>query len=349
MSEGYVNMLGQAMYGKSAEKGENRIFTDAMGRLVKLWDNDVREFRTTCDALHRPVSTFFKEGNTETLLGRIVYGDLFPEAEAIVRNIKGRVYQVFDQAGVVTITNIDFKGNATTAGRRLTREYKQTIDWQALGGSQDIAAIQTAAEPLLEAEVFSSSATLDALGRPVTVTLPDNTVVQPTYHGGNGLASLPVQVRGAGPFVNFLGSQEYDAKGQRQFARLGNGTLTRYFYDPQTFRLTDLVTTPGAAAGVNEAFQNLNYTFDPTGNITQIRDDAQQTHFFNNAVVIPESKFEYEALYQLTKASGREHAGLGGDVQRSNLDLPVINQLPHQNNATAVRTYTENYEYDLIC
>ena len=348
VSEGYVNMLGQAIYGKSAEKGENWVFTDAMGRLVKLWDNDVREFRTTYDALHRPVSTFFKEGNTETLFGRIVYGDLFPEAEATARNIKGRVYQVFDQAGAITITNVDFKGNATAAERRLTGEYKQTIDWQVLDGIQDIAAIQTAAAPLLETEVFSSSTTLDALGRPVTVALPDGTVVQPTYHEGNGLTSLPVQFRGAGAFVNFLESQEYDAKGQRQSARFGNGALTRYFYDPQTFRLTNLVTTPDAAANPNEAFQNLKYTFDPTGNITEIRDDAQQTHFFNNAVVFPESKFEYDALYQLTKATGREHAGLGGDVQRSHPDLPAISQLPHQNDATAVRAYTENYEYDLL-
>ena len=348
VSEGYVNLLGQAIYGKSAEKGENWIFNDAMGRLVKLWDNDIREFRTTYDTLHRPVSTFVKEGVTEMLFGRIVYGDLFPDAEATARNLKGRVYQVFDQAGVITITNIDFKGNATAAERRLTKEYKQIIDWDALDGLEDLATIQAAAEPLLESETFTSSATIDALGRPVEVMLPDGTLVRPTYHEGNGLASLPVQVRGAGAFVNFLESQEYDAKGQRQLARFGNGTLTRYFYDPQTFHLTNLITTPSAAAADNEAFQNLKYTFDPSGNITQIRDDAQQTHFFNNAVVFPESKFEYDALYQLTKATGREHAGLGGDVQRNHLDIPSINQLPHQNDSTAVRAYTESYEYDLL-
>ena len=348
VSEGYVNMLGQAMYGKSAEKGENRVFSDAMGRLVKLWDNNVREFRTTYDRLHRPVSTFVREGATETLFGRMVYGDLLSDAEATARNLKGRTYQIFDQAGAITIQHIDFKGNVTAAERRLTKEYKQTIDWNVLDNIQDVLEIQTAAAPLLESESFTSSATLDALGRPVTVTLPDGTVVQPTYHEGNSLASLPVQVRGTGTFINFLESQEYDAKGQRQFARLGNGTITRYFYDPQTFRLTNLVTMPTAGANVNQAFQNLKYTFDPTGNITQIRDDAQQTHFFNNAVVFPESKFEYDALYQLTKATGREHAGLGGNAQRNDQDLPFINQLPHQNNATAVRNYTEHYEYDLL-
>ena len=28
--------------------------------------------------------------------------------------------------------------------------------------------------------------------------------------------------------------------------------------------------------------QNLRYTYDPAGNITHIRDDAQQTIYFNN-------------------------------------------------------------------
>ncbi len=346
VSEGYVNLLGQTMYGKSAEKGENWVFVDAMGRLVKIWDNNLREFRTSFDTLHRPVSSYMKEGANETLFGRIVYGDIIPNAET--QNLRGVAFQMYDQAGVITVKNIDFKGNPNEVERRLTKEYKQVIDWKVLEGINDFATIQALANPFLETEIFTSKATLDALGRPLTVILPDNSVVRPTYNEGNGLESLDVQIRGNGAFVNFLESQDYDAKGQRQFAKFGNGTITKYFYDPQTFRLINLVTTPNAGANANQAFQNLKYTFDPTGNITQIRDDAQQTHYFRNAVVFPESKFEYDALYQLTQATGREHAGLGGNVQRSDQDIPFINQLPHQNNADAVRIYTENYEYDLL-
>ncbi|MEA5461685.1 SpvB/TcaC N-terminal domain-containing protein [Arcicella sp. LKC2W] len=346
VSESYVNLLGQTMYGKSAEKGENWVFADAMGRLVKIWDNNVREFRTTFDTLHRPINTYVKEGAKETLFGRIVYGDLFPNAEA--QNLKGRAYQMYDQAGVITVKNIDFKGNATRAERRLTKEYKQIIDWRILENINDINNIQSAANTLLEDEVFASSATVDALGRPILVTLPDNSVIQPKYNEGNGLESLGVKIKGNGAFINFLESQDYDAKGQRQYAKFHNGTITKYFYDPQTFRLTNLVTIPNVGANVNQAFQNLKYTFDPTGNITQIRDDAQRTHYFKNDVVYPESKFEYDAVYQLTKATGREHAGLGGNVQRNDQNIPFINQLPHQNNTDAVRLYTENYEYDLL-
>src|SRR3712207_7670114 len=73
-----------------------------------------------------------------------------------------------------------------------------------------------------------------------------------------------------------LEAQDYDAKGQRQFARYGNGTITKYFYDPKTYRLTNLLTKLTNGDADAQAIQNLFYTFDPIGNITQIRDDAHQ-------------------------------------------------------------------------
>jgi len=88
--------------------------------------------------------------------------------------------------------------------------------------------------------------------------------------------------------------------------------------------------------------------FRSVGNITQIRDDAQQTHYFNNAVVKPEFFFEYDAIYQLLRAGGREHAGSANDEIRNNSDLDFVPQLPHPNDAAAVRNYTEEYEYDLL-
>src|SRR5205814_3110393 len=68
--------------------------------------------------------------------------------------------------------------------------------------------------------------------------------------------------------------------------------------------------------------------------------------FFKNAVVYPENKYEYDALYQLRRSTGREHAGLGGNVQRDNQDLPFIQQLPYENDSAAIRNYVEQYDYD---
>jgi RHS repeat-associated protein len=82
------------------------------------------------------------------------------------------------------------------------------------------------------------------------------------------------------------------------------------------------------------------------GNIVYSRDDARQAHYFKNTVVKAESQFEYDAVYQLLKATGRELAGLGGNTQRDNQDLPCHSQLPHVNDTNAVRQYTQRYAYD---
>ncbi|PTQ98228.1 RHS repeat-associated protein [Mucilaginibacter yixingensis] len=346
ISRGHVNLVKQAIYTVTAEKGESWVFTDVMGRMVKTWDNDLSEIDADYDQLHRPVSTYVTQSGNRTLFSHIVYGDLFADADATAKNLKGKAYQLYDQSGVVTVTGVDFKGNVTAANRQLATEYKQLVDWSPLHGLTDITAIQLAAAPFLETEVFESAAALDALSRPITVVLPDHSVIRPIYNEANFLASLDVQIHGVGSFVNFLAGQDYDAKGQRQFAAYGNGTVTNYFYDPLTFRLTNLITKLHQADADTDSIQDLFYTFDPVGNITQIRDDAQQTHFFQNAVVYPEARYQYDALYQLVQATGREHVSLSTDNQSDHSDFPFINQLPEANNTTAVRNYTEKYEYD---
>jgi RHS repeat-associated protein len=348
VSEGYVNLLGVTLYTKTAEKGEKWVFKDVMGRLVKSWDNNVRELRTTYDQLHRMVSAFVKIGSSEFLYNHILYADaVFDTATAQSLNMKGRAYRVYDQMGSMTIKQIDFKGNPLAMDRRLIKDYKAAItNWNALDGLTSLAAIDAAADPILETEIFAGSSEIDALNRPTRVTVHGGTVYKPVYNIANFLDSLQVQIQGQDAFTTFLEGQDYDAKGQRQFAAYGNGTVTDYFYDPKTYRLSNLLTRANSTDSASLALQNLKYVFDPVGNITQIRDDAQQTHFFKNSVIYPESKYEYDARYRLKKATGREHAGIGGNAQRNQNDLPFITPLPDENNATAVRNYTEQYDYD---
>lgn len=348
VASGFVGMTGMPIVGESAEKGRRWTFQNVLGTLVKTWDEHGRQFRADYDGLHRPVSAFVQEADqAELLFNYVVYGDRLANAEQL--NLLGTAHQIFDQAGMVRVPELDFKGNPKSVDRVLAKDYKNALDWSALPAQPDYAAIQAAASPMLEVgEVFTASAQYDALNRPTQVRLPDGTMIVPTYNEANFLASLRAQIRGQGNFIEFLKDQDYDAKGQRQFARYGNEVFTRYFYDPYTFRLTNLLTYKSGADPQAQGLQNLNYTYDPVGNITHIRDDAQQTHYFNNAVVKPENLYEYDTIYQLIRATGRELAGLGNDTIRTHTDLDFIPQLPHANDANAVRTYTEEYEYDLL-
>jgi RHS repeat-associated protein len=339
VARGLANLAGAPAYAASAEKGERWIFSDAAGRAMRMWDGPERAFRVEYDTLHRPVSTFFlPTGGTEALVGHHVYGEAHPDADTL--RLRGRLCRVYDQAGEISIAGFDFKGNPLRVERRLASAHEGTVDWGALDG-EPVAALDGLAAPLLEAETWITTATYDALNRPVEARLADGTRVRPAYNEANVLEALEARIRDEGGWITFLETQDYDAKGQRLLADFGNGTRTSYEYESLTWRLARVNTVRTGDAAV---LQDLRYTYDPAGNVTERSDGAQQTLFFDNAVVAPRSRFEYDALYQLTRATGREHAG-GGQPAHGD---PAINPLRHANDAAAVRPYAQSYEYDAL-
>jgi RHS repeat-associated protein len=336
------NMLGAQIHGDSPERGQRWVFADVLGATRRVWDGSGRDFRSTYDVLHRPLSVLLRQGTgAETVVTHMVYGERHPQAVGL--NLRGRLHRSYDQAGLATVNAFDVDGNAVSVGRRFASVYRTTVDWRGIETLADLAAIDAAVGSRLESETFTGTSSFDALGRPIEVVLPDKTVTRPHFNEGNILASLEARVGGVGNFVTFLADQEYDAKGQRRFARYGNGLVTRYVHDPETLRLTDVVTKresdPDAAA-----LQRLSYTYDPVGNVTQIADGAQQTLFFRNAVVTADRTFEYDALYELVRATGRERA-VGNPPDHRDV---AADRLPHPNDATAVRRYTERYGYDAL-
>ncbi len=150
-----------------------------------------------------------------------------------------------------------------------------------------------------------------------------------------------MRIRGSATATTFVSGFDYDARGQRQRCVHGNGTVTTYAYDPRTFRLVRLRLVREADAAV---LQDLRYTYDPVGNITEIRDGAQQAVYFANAVVSADQRFEYDALYRLVRAEGREHASLG---QPTDADFNFGPQ-PHPDDPAALRRYEQEYAWDEV-
>ncbi len=336
-------MGGRALRQKSCDAGERWMLSDVGGAFLRAWDERLHTKRATYDAARRATHQYVQQGAAaEQLVGRTVYGEAHADAAAL--NLRGKPYQVYDGAGVVTSGAYDFKRNLRSGARRLASNYRAVADWSPLAELTDLAAIAMAAEALLEAEVFTSATAYDALNRPTSMTAPDASEIRPTYNEAGLLEKVEARVRGAVSWTTFVDDIDYDAKGQREKIVCGNGTQTTYTYDPETFRLVRLKTVRDSDDAV---LQNLTYTYDPVGNITEIRDSAQQTVFFDNDVVSPSTQYVYDALYRLIEASGREHAGGVADVPRDQNDVPMMN-LPHANDAAALRNYTEKYVYDAV-
>jgi RHS repeat-associated protein len=178
-------------------------------------------------------------------------------------------------------------------------------------------------------------------------------IYRPHYNRRGILASETLSVREE--TTEAILNIEYDAKGQRTRIQYGNGTTTRYHYNPQTFRLVQLRTTqtsPGERLPVPPSnlsnwnvLQNLYYTYDPVGNITEIHDDAYEPVFFNNQMVEPRNRYTYDALYRLIEATGRENYQATEACDRRE-EAPFTIQFPVGDRA--LRNYTQSYTYDAV-
>jgi RHS repeat-associated protein len=337
---------GARLHNRSADGGERRMLRNAAGNPIRGWDGRGQTARAVYDALQRPSHRFVRATDGgEALLARTVYGEAHPDAApggAGVLNLRGRVHQQYDGAGVVTNEAFDFAGNLVRSHRRLAREFRAGVDWSELAALTDVAAVEAAAAPLLEDETFTTRAAYDALGRVTSLTTPDGSETLPAYGEANLLARLDVRLRGAADATPFVTDVDHDALGRRERVRYAAGVTTDHAYERDTLRLARLRTT---RAGDNGVLQDLRYTYDPVGNVVEIRDGAQQTVFFDNAEVSPDARYEYDALYRLTRADGREHAGLAAGTAPDHRDVPAM-PVPHPNDGQALRAYTERYAYD---
>ena len=330
------NSLSVACRTDSMDAGERKTLPAVDGQPVLGFDSRGHRLCSGYDALRRPTEQWLSgNGGAEKLVGRTVYGESATNPE--VSNLRGMAWKSYDQGGLVESVAYDFKCNLLESARRFTKAYNQTIDWNV-------------ADPdaLLEPETFTTVTAYDALNRATSIRTPHNagipaSEILPAYNEASLLESINVKLRGAATATNFVQNIDYDAKGQRERIRYGNGSTTGYSYDEKTFRLKRLLTTRNNGADV---LQDLNYTYDAAGNVAQIDDAAQQTIFFNGSVVSPSQKFEYDALYRLVKATGREHVSVNADGEPEAEGYNAAQISPQD--GSAMRNYSREWEYDSV-
>jgi RHS repeat-associated protein len=380
------DMLGNRIHQLSMEAGERWMLNDVTGKPIRAWDSRGHDLRFEYDQLRRPVRSFVtgakpSDLSQELLTERIVYGEQHPEDE--LRNLRGKLYLQLDQAGVTRTESYDFKGNPLRTSREIAKQYKQAVDWRVVD-RDDLAELEEALEeadpPLLEDETFTSRTSYDALNRPVQIIAPRSdqpdakrNIIQPVYNDANLLEQVhlwldhPTEPEGLLDPANVppspvgVNNIDYDAKGQRKRIDYKNGTISLYGYDEETFRLVHLLTVRDAMTFPDDCqeppptgwegcqVQNLHYTYDPVGNVTKIRDAAQQIIFFHNQRVEPNAEYTYDAVYRLIKATGREHLGqvAGAPIPHSYNDAPRVGLL-HPNDGRLMGTYEERYLYDAV-
>jgi RHS repeat-associated protein len=368
---------------ESIDAGLRRMVLNVLGNETERRDSKGALSLQSYDRLQRPIRLWARDefGSPISLRQRMEYGDAgipnqpAPDREAMQdRNLLGQLHRHHDEAGLTTVATVDFKGNVLDKSRRIIADAPiLTVFDQVPANAWHVAPFQVDWEPrpqqtlsareseLLEATAYQTTSSLDALNRLKRLQFPQDVEGQhrelrPEYDRAGGLDRVWLDD------TLYVERIAYDAKGQRVFIAYGSGVMTRYAYDPHTFRLKrlrserytkpdDLRYHPGG-----EALQDFGYDYDLVGNIRGIRDRAPGSGIPNNPEALTTEdpvlaqllvscnalnrRFEYDPIYRLLAATGRE-------CDRPPEGEPWQDQ-PRCTDLTKARAYTEQYRYDAM-
>jgi RHS repeat-associated protein len=335
-----VSMGNSPIHQATMEAGEKWMLNSCTGLPIRAWNSRGFELSWTRDVLERTTESFVQQGDgPKYMVSKMVYGEQMPDAEK--HNWRSKMVTSFDESGMGTIDDYDFKGNPLRGHLQYVKNYKDLLDW-----STDV--------PLLQ-EKYSTSNTYDALNRSVIGILPDGTVIKNEYAKSGQAKRVSAQLQGAEGWTRYLADSEFNARNQPILVKYGNGVQTEYSYDPLTFSMDKLITRrntrssgDGDSAQDGSLLQHVKYTYDATLNIVNIHDAAQQTIYFRNQVVKPSNSFTYDSIYRLIEATGREHLGQSNKAKPYGPSNRTQTGLQSPGDGRAMARYTESYFYDAV-
>ncbi|RPH30727.1 MAG: sugar-binding protein [Bacteroidales bacterium] len=262
------------------------------------------------------------------------YGEIQPNAQE--RNLNGQLYELKDLSGIALTSQYSIQGDVLEASRQMVKEYKTAANWNAPIALQD--------------EIFPTKFSYGAVKQLVIQVTPDGSVTTNSYNQAGQLITVNVE------FSDKTNQQvithiEYDAKGQRTIIKYGNNINTTYSYEETTLRLDAIKSTRPINAEENPEIQNIEYYYDPVGNITRTRDNTINVVFSKNQKVEPLSSYTYDALYRLIQANGRQHQGISTNTYKNNpsdgsFKQSIYGPPPSTNDADKLENYSESYTYD---
>ncbi|WP_080995144.1 RHS repeat domain-containing protein [Pseudomonas fluorescens] len=321
-----MSLSGVALATDSVDAGWRVGLQGEAGQSLERWDGRGSHSLTQYDELLRPTAIRERgQDVAEHTLERFTYADA--SAEAAAHNLCGLLIRHDDPAGTVRVHDQSLAGGVLSHTRHFLRD-TEAPDWplevaerEALLESGDGATTLNAYSA--NSEPWSQT---DALGNRQAFT----------YTIDGQLKNTRLTLAGDSQTEKLLVSDlRYNATGQLETETAGNGVITRRHYDEANGRLTQL----SAHKADGTPLQDLNYLYDPVGNVLSIEDAAQPIRYFNNQRIEPIKAYQYDTLNQLIYATGCEaHTGRGGPA------LPDLQPLPPD--PSQIANYTQTYHYD---
>lgn len=314
----FNRIFGQLLWSWSPRSYCQLITYDAFSRRKKLWVKKI-----TATGVIKKYTDF-------NLVETFDYGEYVAKSQE--NNLRGKVYKSQDLSGVIINSQYTMLEEIQHTSRQMVSAYKDAANWNTTVG--------------LQKDIFVTEGTYNAVKQLLTETTPDGSITSRGYNQSGKLFSISLAFQGK-PEDSVISEIHYDANDQRTYVHYGNGIKTTYEYEQSTWRLLSIISTKTSKGDT----QNLNYTYDPVGNITNLIDTSIETVFHKNQKVNPAATYNYDRLYRLVKATGRQHTGINANTFKNNPSegsfmQSIFGPPPSTNDANKLENYIESYSYD---
>ncbi|MBV4485396.1 RHS repeat-associated core domain-containing protein [Pseudomonas sp. SWRI153] len=287
---------GEPLKVDSVDAGWRLNLPGLAGETVQSWDARGSHWRTTYDDQLRVVAV---EENAQAAVETFTYADASADAR---QNLRGQLREQVDRSGALHQSSYSLLGQPLHETRTFedARAFVSRRRYSPLGGVLE----------LIDAGEHRQQSSYDLAGQ---------------------LRHVQLQLKGQTGWQPVLLGATYNAAGQIVEQKAGNGIISTWIYDSADARLH----RQSAQHNQQSPLQNLEYEYDPMGNITRIVDHAFIPSHFANQRVDGHREFSYDSLYRLIRATGYDDAPPS--------DIPGLPQPTDPKNRL---NYTQTYAYD---
>jgi insecticidal toxin complex protein TccC len=290
------SLNGNAVLIDSVDSGWRVVLPGLAGEPLRRWDQRGSHWRTCFDEQLRLVAV---EENGEVDVDVLTYSDASAEAGY---NRRGQLQEQKDRSGSLLTDSFSLTGQPLSE----TRTFH-------------------------DGEPFTTHHAFSPLGALLEQTDAGGHRRRSRYGLAGHLRQVQLLISGQSQWQPVLLDAQYNAADQIIEQQAGNLVLSRWTYDPADSRLH----TQSSHKDTGAVLQDLEYFYDPVGNITRIEDHAFQPVYFANQLVDGHRDFSYDSLYRLVSASCYDDGPLS--------DIPGLPTPTDPNNRL---NYTQTYTYD---
>ncbi|MCP1473852.1 RHS repeat-associated protein [Pseudomonas sp. EB276 TE3739] len=318
-------LSGQELLTDSVDAGWQVRLLNEAGSMCSGWDARGSQSHRQYDDLQRPLAlTEQAQDGQSRVVERWIYGKATDDRA--LHNQCGRPIRHDDPAGNRHFDDYGLGGAVVVESRRFLIEL-ETPDWPLDPDRRDACLEETT---YVTRQTFTPTGDLqhhiDAVG---------NLRTQHYNVAGQSCATWLVQAGEGRQPKCLVSAIRYNAQGQIESETAGNGVIARAEYSRDDGRLLRLL----ASVGAQKPLQDLNYIYDPVGNIVSLEDKTQVVSWFNNQRIDPVRRYRYDSLYQLVEASGWE-------VSQPSHGPALPDLLPTPLDPNQRRNYTQKFNYD---